>query len=151
MLIDSPVLAGANFKTVDLTPGENPGHWLHIAGDSAASVEITPDDVAHYKRLVAEALALFGARHYANYHFLLTLSDHISYNGLEHHESSDNRTGERAFLDESSRKVLGTLLSHEYVHSWNGKYRSARPASSRESRPTIRRRSTRTCSGSTRA
>ncbi|MEP6994840.1 MAG: M61 family peptidase [Acidobacteriota bacterium] len=123
-LIDSPVLAGANFKTVDLTPGEKPGHWLHIAGDSAAAVEITPEDVAHYKRLVAEANALFGARHYANYHFLLTLSDHIPFNGLEHHESSDNRTGERAFLDDSAREVLGTLLSHEYVHSWNGKYRT---------------------------
>ena len=123
-LIDSPVLAGAHVNTVELTPGEKPGHWLHIAGDSAASVEITPEDVAHYKRLVAEALALFGARHYANYHFLLTLSDHIPFNGLEHHESSDNRTAERAFLDENARRVLGTLLSHEYVHSWNGKYRT---------------------------
>jgi predicted metalloprotease with PDZ domain len=126
MMIDSPVLAGAHFQTVDLTPGEKPGHWLHLAGDSAASVAITPDDVAHYKRLIAEALALFGARHYEGYHFLLTLSDHISPSGLEHHEASDNRTAERAFLDESARKVLGTLLSHEYVHSWNGKYR--RPA-----------------------
>jgi predicted metalloprotease with PDZ domain len=119
-LIDSPVLSGAHFKTVDLAPG----HWLHIAGDTAASVEITPDDVAHYKKLVEEAFALFGARHYANYHFLLTLSDHISPNGLEHHESSDNRTGERAFQDENARRVLGTLLSHEYTHSWNGKYRT---------------------------
>jgi len=119
-LIDSPVLTGAHFKTVDLAPG----HWLHIAGDSAASVEITPDDVAHYKRLVDEAYALFGARHYANYHFLLTLSDHLSPNGLEHHESSDNRTAERAFQDENARKVLGSLLSHEYTHSWNGKYRT---------------------------
>jgi len=88
-------------NTGELTPGEKPGHWLHIAGDSAASVEITPEDIGHYKRLVAEALALFGARHYENYHFLLTLSDHIPFNGLEHHESSDNRTAERAFLDEN--------------------------------------------------
>ena len=82
-----------------------------------------PEDVAHYQRLVAEALALFGARHYDDYHFLLTLSDHIPSNGLEHHESSDNRGLERSFTDESAKKVLGTLLSHEYVHSWNGKYR----------------------------
>jgi len=125
-LIDSPVLSGAHLRTIDLTPGEKPGHWLHIASDSAAAVEIPPDDVAHYKRLVAEAFALFGARHYANYHFLLTLSEHIPFNGLEHHESSDNRSTERVFLDESARRVMGTLLSHEYVHSWNGKYR--RPA-----------------------
>jgi len=123
MLIDSPVLAGAHLKTVDLTPGEKPGHWLHIAGDSAAAIAISPEDVAHYKRLVAEAQALFGARHYENYHFLLTLSDHIPSNGLEHHEASDNRGAERSLTDETSKKVLGTLLSHEYVHSWNGKYR----------------------------
>ncbi|HEY1434577.1 MAG TPA: PDZ domain-containing protein [Thermoanaerobaculia bacterium] len=123
MLIDSPVLAGAYVKTVDLTPGEKPGHWLHLAGEGAASVEIGPEDVAHYKRLVAEAQALFGARHYENYHFLLALTDHIPSNGLEHHEASDNRAAERSLTEESARKVLGTLLSHEYVHSWNGKYR----------------------------
>ncbi|HTY40987.1 MAG TPA: PDZ domain-containing protein [Thermoanaerobaculia bacterium] len=122
-LIDSPVLAGAHFHTVDLTPGEKPGHWLHLAGDSAAAVAIAPEDVKHYQRLVAEAQALFGARHYDNYHFLLALSDHIPSNGLEHHESSDNRAAERALTDDDAKKVLGTLLSHEYVHSWNGKYR----------------------------
>jgi predicted metalloprotease with PDZ domain len=123
MLIDSPVLAGAHLKTVDLTPGEKPGHWLHIASDSAAAIEISPEDVARYRRLVAEALALFGARHYENYHFLLTLSDHIPSNGLEHHEASDNRGAERSLTDDAAKKMLGTLLSHEYVHSWNGKYR----------------------------
>ena len=122
-LIDSPVLAGMHFKTVDLTPGEKTGHWLHIAGDSAASVRISEEDVAAYRRLVAEALALFGSRHYSEYHFLLTLSDHIATNGLEHHESSDNRAAERALIEADAKKVLGSLLSHEYVHSWNGKYR----------------------------
>ncbi len=123
MLIDSPVLAGSHFKTIDLTPGRKPAHYLHLAADSAAALEISEDDVAHHRRLVAEALALFGARHYNDYHFLLTLSDHIPSNGLEHHEASDNRGLERSFTDDSAKKVLGTLLSHEYVHSWNGKYR----------------------------
>ena len=123
MLIDSPVLAGAYFKTIDLTPGQKPAHFLHLAAESAAALEISEEDVAHYRRLVAEAVALFGARHYNDYHFLLTLSDHIPSNGLEHHEASDNRGLERSFTDDSAKKVLGTLLSHEYVHSWNGKYR----------------------------
>jgi len=123
MLIDSPVLAGAHFKTIELTPGQKPAHYLHLAADSEAALAIPEDDVAHYRRLVAEANALFGARHYRDYHFLLTLSDHIPSNGLEHHEASDNRGLERSFLDDGARKILGTLLSHEYVHSWNGKYR----------------------------
>ncbi len=101
-LVDSPVLAGLHFKTVDLTPGERPGHWLHIAGESAAAVAISPEDAAHYRNLVAEARALFGARHYDDYHFLLALSDHVPQTGLEHHESSDNR-GRRA----GARRRLG--------------------------------------------
>jgi predicted metalloprotease with PDZ domain len=125
-LIDSPVLAGAHFRTVDLTPGQTPGHLLHLAGDTDASVAISKEDETSYRRLVAEAQALFGARHYGQYHFLLALSDHLGSNGLEHHESSDNRASEHALTEDSAKKVLGTLLSHEYVHSWNGKYR--RPA-----------------------
>ncbi len=123
-LIDSPVLAGRYFRSVDLSPGDRVGHFLDIAGDSATSIEIGAEDVARYRRLVAEARALFGAGHYRSYHLLLSLSDLLPSTGLEHHESSDNRASERALLQESERLVLGTLLSHEYVHSWNGKYRT---------------------------
>jgi len=73
---------------------------------------------------VAEAGALFGARHYRTYHFLLSLSEHVAHFGLEHHESNDSRTSERALIDDNLRRVaFGDLLSHEYSHSWNGKYR----------------------------
>ena len=46
--------------------------------------------------------------------------------GVEHHESSDNRTPEALFLDPDIRETQMDLLAHEYTHSWNGKYR--RPA-----------------------
>ena len=73
-----------------------------------------------------ETGALFGARHYRGYHFLYTLSDHVAHFGLEHHESSDDRTGERTLIEPDMLKASGYLLPHEFVHSWNGKYR--RPA-----------------------
>jgi predicted metalloprotease with PDZ domain len=57
---------------------------------------------------------------------LLTLSDNVAHFGLEHHESSDDRTRARSLTDEGSRIDFAGLLPHEYVHSWNGKYR--RPA-----------------------
>jgi predicted metalloprotease with PDZ domain len=76
--------------------------------------------------LVAESGKLFGARHYRDYHFLLTLSDHVAHFGLEHHESNDSRLPERALLGPGANAALGGLLAHEFVHSWNGKYR--RPA-----------------------
>lgn len=122
-LVDSPVVAGAYFRTVDLSPGGKPPHSLHIVADSAAALEIKPEDSRHFSRLVAEAGELFGARHYRAYHFLLTLSDHVAHFGLEHHESSDNRQGEKYLIDADSLKLKASLLPHEMVHSWNGKYR----------------------------
>lgn len=46
--------------------------------------------------------------------------------GLEHHESDDSRIGERSLLTPLGRRSMGGLLSHEFVHSSNGKFR--RPA-----------------------
>ncbi len=125
-LIDSPVLMGAYFKTIDLSPGANPPHYLHIAADSEHATEASQEEITHYQNLVKETGALFGARHYRDYHFLLTLSDHVAHFGLEHHESSDDRTQERTLLDDSLRRADADLLTHEMTHSWNGKYR--RPA-----------------------
>ncbi|HEY6939185.1 MAG TPA: hypothetical protein VI424_18635 [Terriglobales bacterium] len=62
-LIDSPVLAGANYRAVPLpTPGA-PAQELDIAADSAAALDIPEESVAGYTRLMAEAGALFGAHH----------------------------------------------------------------------------------------
>ena len=122
-LIDSPLLAGAHFRTVDLGTDRGAPHYLHLAGDSDRAVEMSPELADEYKNLVAETGALFGSRHYRDYHFLFTLSDHVAHFGLEHHESSDDRLGERTLVDPGPRKLSGTLLPHEFVHSWNGKYR----------------------------
>lgn len=125
-LVDSPVLSGRYFRAIQLTPGENPPHEIDIAADSAAALAMTPETETQLKHLVAETGALFGVRHYRGYHFLLTLSDDVAHFGLEHHESSDDRVSERDLIDESGRIDFSGLLPHEFVHSWNGKYR--RPA-----------------------
>src|SRR5262249_33720568 len=36
-LVDSPLLAGAFFKTYDLSPGQKPEHRLNVAADSAVA------------------------------------------------------------------------------------------------------------------
>jgi predicted metalloprotease with PDZ domain len=124
-LVDSPVIAGTYFRAIPLVTGEGATE-IDMVADSAAALEMSPELIGKYKRLVAETMALFGARHYENYHFLFTLSDHVASFGLEHHQSSDDRVPERTLLEESLRKINGDLLPHEFVHSWNGKYR--RPA-----------------------
>jgi predicted metalloprotease with PDZ domain len=122
-LIDSPVLAGEFLKAVPLSSGTNPPAEIDVAADSAAALEPPQEVWDHLKNLVAQAGALFGTYHYRDYHFLYTLSDHVAHFGLEHHESDDSRVGERGLIDESERKLDAALLPHEYVHSWNGKYR----------------------------
>jgi predicted metalloprotease with PDZ domain len=127
MLVDGPVLAGEYLKAVPLSsPGENPPAELDVVADSAAALDAPDEYWEHSRNLVKQAGILFGARHYTNYHFLLTLSDHVAHFGLEHHESNDSRIEERALIEDDGRKLAAGLLPHEYVHSWNGKYR--RPA-----------------------
>jgi predicted metalloprotease with PDZ domain len=124
-LVDSPVLAGAHFKTVELS-GDALPHRIYIGADSEAALVVSPALADGWNRLVAETGALFRARHYRSYSFLLTLSDHTAHFGLEHHEASDDRVPERSLVDDDARRLLAGLLPHEMTHSWNGKYR--RPA-----------------------
>jgi len=123
-LVDSPVITGEFLKVVPLA--QDPLTEMDIAADSAAALDAPAEVWDRYKSLVDQAQKLFGAHHYRDYHFLYTLSDHVAHFGLEHHESDDSRVDERALVDDTSRKISAGLLPHEYVHSWNGKFR--RPA-----------------------
>jgi predicted metalloprotease with PDZ domain len=126
-LVDSPLIAGAIYRQVEINPpGESLKHVVDMVGESEEAIQITDKDVASLKQLVAETGKLFGARHYTKYAFLLTLGDQTAHHGLEHHESSDNGAAEDMFSDTDSHDLEADLLPHEFVHSWNGKYR--RPA-----------------------
>jgi len=126
-LVDSPLIAGVHYRKVELTkPGETPPHQMDLVADEDSDLQMSPQDLAAYQKLVAETGALFGARHYRDYHFLLTLSDVVGGHGLEHHESNDSVASERTFSDPDLHMLYGSLVPHEFAHSWNGKYR--RPA-----------------------
>jgi predicted metalloprotease with PDZ domain len=127
MLVDSPLIAGAHYRQIELVPaGEIPSHVIDMVAESDADLEMPPQDIAAYRKLVTEADALFSAHHYLQYHFLYTLSDAVGHHGLEHHQSSDNSVGERTLLDPEKKFLEAGLLPHEFTHSWNGKFR--RPA-----------------------
>jgi predicted metalloprotease with PDZ domain len=126
-LVDSPLIAGEYYRAINLTPpGEPIHHEIDMVADSPQALDMSPKVQEGLTNLVAETGKLFGARHYRDYHFLLTLSDHVAHFGLEHHESDDSRLPERALLAPNAAQRAGSLLSHEFVHSWNGKFR--RPA-----------------------
>src|SRR5437899_1482048 len=96
---DSPALCGQYFKEIPIGPKDGPPHFLVLACDSAAGLEVSDNLKANYDRLVAEAGALFGARHYGSYRFLVAMSEQLGHNAIEHHESSDNRMPERMMID----------------------------------------------------
>jgi predicted metalloprotease with PDZ domain len=125
-LVDSPVIAGRYFREIPLAPEVTPKHYLDVAGDAAEDVELKPEFLASLSRLVRETGALYASRHYETYHFLLSLSDIVREEGLEHHQSSDNGVRKKGFSDPKLAMLNADLLPHEFTHSWNGKYR--RPA-----------------------
>ena len=124
--IDSPAIIGKYFVKVPLSNDPVPVE-MDIAGETPESIKYKPETLEGWKNLVKQANLAFGAHHYKSYKFLLTLSDYGGSEGLEHHESSEDGTYEAALSDQYKLIDLGDLLSHEYTHSWNGKYR--RPAS----------------------
>ena len=125
-LVDSPIYAGLYFKRVDLNPdGDAPVH-LDIVADAPKYLEMTPEQLKVHRALVTQAVKLFGSHHYDHYDFLFSLSDQLSGNGTEHHQSSENGLGADYFTAWSEAAPDRDLLAHEYTHSWNGKFR--RPA-----------------------
>ena len=125
-LVDSPLETGRHARVVPLWSAGGATAELDLFGDSAASIDVPPATIAAYRRLVPEAISAFGSRHFQHYHFLTALSDNVTSFGLEHHESSDDRIGERYLIDPDARLTAASLLPHELTHSWNGKFR--RPA-----------------------
>ncbi len=121
---DSPALCGLHFREIPIGPTDGPPHFLVLACDSAAGLEMGDELKGHYGKLVEQAGKLFGARHYRSYRFLVAMSEMLGHNAIEHHECSDNRMPERMMVDGQFHKlVLSSVLPHEYVHSWNGKFR----------------------------
>ena len=124
--VDSPAIIGKYFAKVPLATDPVPVE-MDIAGETEDSIKYSPETLLWWKNLVTQANLAFGAHHYRKYRFLLTVSDDGGSEGLEHHESSEDGVGEKALSDRLEMLDLADLLSHEYTHSWNGKYR--RPAS----------------------
>jgi len=122
-LEDSPIITGQNFHEFALAPTITPKHYIDVVSDEPEDSNLRPSVLAELGNLVREADAEYASHHYNVYHFLLTLSDVAGGEGLEHGQSSDNGVGEKGFADDAHQLGESDLLSHEFTHSWNGKYR----------------------------
>ena len=125
-LVDSPMYAGLYFNRVDLNPGGKAPVYLDVVADAPKYLVMSPEQLKEHRALVTQAVKLFGSHHYDHYDFLFSLSDQLGGNGLEHHQSSEDGMGPDYFTAWADNAPNRDLLAHEYVHSWNGKFR--RPA-----------------------
>ena len=121
-LVDSPIFAGKYAERWEV--GENV--WLDAVADKPKYLDLAPENLARFERLIDEADALFGARHFDHYDILLALTDRMGGIGLEHQRSAENQYEPTALIDWDEMDWDHNVVSHELVHSWNGKYR--RPA-----------------------
>lgn len=122
-LVDSPTDSGRYYRHI-LTWNEGPAKsYLDMFADHPEDLDMPGWEIAAYKRMTPEAIAIYGGRHWNVYHSELTLSDLIPGQGIEHHQSSDDRADDDFVTKEDEELSGGDLLTHEFSHSWNGKYR----------------------------
>jgi predicted metalloprotease with PDZ domain len=126
MLVDSPLDLGRYVRKWSLWQEGSAFVQLDAFADRPQDLDIPASLLRAYQRVPDEAFALYGSRHFADYHALLTLSDAVGFQGIEHHQSSDNRAPDDFLTDPDESLSGGDLVTHEFSHSWNGKYR--RPA-----------------------
>jgi predicted metalloprotease with PDZ domain len=120
ILLDSPMIAGAHYRAIPLSPDVT----LDVIADNEAELAAaTPEMIAAHRRLVDQAVKAFGAQHYDHYDFLLTISNSLGGIGLEHHRSSEDGVRRGYFTDWDNQLNARNLLPHEYSHSWDGKFR----------------------------
>ena len=124
-LVDSPIYAGKYFKRLDLTSKHSPPVHMDIVADEPKDLEASDEAVQALKNIVVQMDRLYGAFHFDHYDFLFSLSDKLSGKGLEHHRSSEDGVGPD-FFTAWNLTTPHDLLTHEFNHSWDGKYR--RPA-----------------------
>ncbi|RYE75541.1 MAG: M61 family peptidase, partial [Myxococcales bacterium] len=121
-LVDSPIFAGINAQSWDIGRDVR----LDVVADKPTQLALAPQNLQSFKNLINEADALFGARHFDHYDMLLALTDRMGGIGLEHHRSAENQYEPDAFVKWDEMDWDHNVVSHELVHSWNGKFR--RPA-----------------------
>ncbi len=118
-LVNSPVYAGRYAHRWDL------GHNVRLdaVADEPKDLDLAPEHLAAFKKLVDEALAVHGAPHFDHYDFLVALSDKLGGIGLEHQRSNESSLDPDSFTQWKAKDWDRNVIAHEFNHSWDGKFR----------------------------
>ena len=122
-LVDSPMIAGRYFREIALAPEVSPRHYLDIVADHPEDLEVPQARIDELSQTIRQTGLLFRSHHYDEYRFLITLSNNISGAAIDHLQSLDNRRRANFFRNEKRQKLFANYTIHDFLHSWNGKYR----------------------------
>jgi predicted metalloprotease with PDZ domain len=95
------------------------GLFAHKPGD----LQATAEQIEPHRTLVHQADRLFASRHFDRYRFLVALTDELGGGGVEHHRSAEIVAPPCYFTEWDRTYVKRDVMAHEFVHSWNGKFR----------------------------
>lgn len=123
ILVDSPIVAGRYSKRHELGTITGAPVALAIFADRPELLVASPEQIEAHRRLIDQSFRLFGSRHFDRYDFLVGLTSRIGGLGAEHSRSSENFTVPDYFTRWAATAPSRELLPHEFVHSWNGKFR----------------------------
>ena len=122
-LVDSPMIAGRYSREIALASDVSPRHYLDIVADRPEDLEVPQARIDELSQAILQAGLLFRSHHYDEYRFLITLSNNISGAAIDHLQSLDNRRRANFFRNEKKQKLFANYTIHDFLHSWNGKYR----------------------------
>ncbi len=122
-LIDSPVYAGLFLRQIQLSnPGERTCH-RKLLRRHYRRYDVPPEEIDREKRHGGPGLSLYGPPHYRHYDLMVPLSTTLHPRGLEHLECSEDGWSPNFITDRDYSLDSRDRLTHEFTHSWNGKFR----------------------------
>lgn len=123
-LVDSPVYASKHMRRYALAGEGQVPVTLNVFADDDAKLVAKPAQIDALRAMVVQAGKVFPTRHYDHYDFLLALDDNLpGPGGSEQSQSSTNTLPPDYFVGTGRDLINADLLAHEFVHSWNGRYR----------------------------
>lgn len=124
-LVNSPVYAGHAFQRIELGDLDGAPVRMDFVADTPTALAMSDAFQGKLRALLDETGRVFGPPHFQQYDFLVSLSDALaSDGGTEHLRSSENNFGPDYLIHPEQHLLQQDLLAHEFVHSWNGKFRT---------------------------
>jgi predicted metalloprotease with PDZ domain len=123
-LVDAPVYAARYTRQMELAPSSSVPVHLDLLADKPSDLAISTKDLSEMRALIVQTSKVFGPPPFRHYDMLVSLSDVLSPGGgIEHLDQGENNLPENYLTAGDQQLNNRDLIAHEYVHSWNGRFR----------------------------